>query len=193
MTEFKTSFYSEEELANIGFKTYGENVLISRYARIYHPERISIGSHVRIDDFCVISAGGNITIGNYIHIAVYTTMIGEGDIVLGNYCSISGRVSIYSSSDDYTGMAMSNPMVPSKFTNVYSSPVILHENVIIGCGSVILPGVELFEGASIGALALVKDDCLSDTVYIGNPAKPVAKRLKQYRKMQKRFEETLKI
>lgn len=37
----KTSFYTSEELANVGFKSYGDNVLISRYARFYHPERIS--------------------------------------------------------------------------------------------------------------------------------------------------------
>ena len=30
-----TSFYSEEELLSIGFKSYGINVLISRYARFY--------------------------------------------------------------------------------------------------------------------------------------------------------------
>lgn len=46
-----TSFYSEEELLSIGFKSYGINVLISRYARFYRPENIVIGDHVRIDDF----------------------------------------------------------------------------------------------------------------------------------------------
>ena len=191
MTKVKTSFYSEEELGEIGFKSYGNNVLISRFARFYHPERINIGNNVRIDDFCIISAGSCINIGSYIHIACYTSIIGEGKILIEDYCSISGRVSIYSSTDDYLGMAMTNPMVPSEFTKVTSLPVVLHKNVIIGCGSVILPGVELFEGASIGALSLINKDCLSDTIYSGNPAKPVAKRLKQYLKLERKFEESL--
>lgn len=46
-----TSFYSEDELKSIGLKTYGENVLISRFARIYGAKNISIGNNVRIDDF----------------------------------------------------------------------------------------------------------------------------------------------
>ena len=188
----QTSFFNEEELSQIGFKSFGENVLISRFARFYHPERISFGSNVRIDDFCIISAGGYVSIGNYIHIAPYTSMIGEGNIRIDDYCSISGRVSIYSSTDDYLGMAMTNPMVPTKYTKVTSLPVILHKNVIIGCGCVILPGVELFDGASIGALSLINKDCLSDTLYSGNPAKPIAKRLKQYRKLESRFEDSLK-
>lgn len=192
MPNIKTSFLSEYELTQLGLKTYGKDVRISRYARFYHPERIIIGDHVRIDDFCIISAGSSITIGNYIHIACYTSIIGEGSITIEDYCSISGRVSIYSSTDDYLGMAMTNPMVPAEYTKVTSLPVILHKNVIIGCGCVILPGVKLFEGASIGALSLINKDCLSDTLYSGNPAKPVAKRLKQYRKLESRFEDSLK-
>lgn len=37
------SFYSREELKKIGFKSYGENVLISKKASIYSPEKIEIG------------------------------------------------------------------------------------------------------------------------------------------------------
>ena len=101
MIEKKTSFLSVEELKEYGFKGFGENVLISRFARFYHPENIEFGSNVRIDDFCIFSASGGIRIGNYIHIAPYTSLIGLGEIIIEDYCSISGRVSIYSSSDDY--------------------------------------------------------------------------------------------
>lgn len=73
------SFYSTDELRKLGFYSVGSNVRISRKASFYGIERISIGSNVRIDDFCVLSAGlGGITIGNYIHIAVYSSLIGAG-------------------------------------------------------------------------------------------------------------------
>ena len=39
----KTSFYSEEELNALGLKSFGKNVLISRFCRIYGAEKISIG------------------------------------------------------------------------------------------------------------------------------------------------------
>ena len=69
------SFYSEEELKNIGFKTIGTNVFISKMARIYSPETIEIGNHVRIDDFTILS--GNIKIGNYVHISAYVSLYGK--------------------------------------------------------------------------------------------------------------------
>ena len=187
----KTSFYTSEELANIGFKSYGDNVLISRYAQFYHPERISLGSNVRIDDYCILSAGSQITIGSYIHIACYTFILGEGRVEIEDFCSISGRVSIYSSSDDYMGLAMTNPMVPSKYTRVQSLPVILRKHVIIGCGSIILPGVELGQGASIGAMSLVKENCEPETIYTGNPLQIVGKRIQRYHKLEAKFLETI--
>lgn len=184
-----TSFYSEEELSSIGFKSIGKHVLISRYSRFYHPERISIGNHVRIDDFCVFSAGSSIILGDYIHIACFVSMIGEGDISLSDYCSISGRVSIYSSTDDYTGLGMTNPTVPTQFTYVKSAPVLLHKHCIVGCGSVVLPGITMYEGASVAAMTLVKNDCEAESIYSGIPAKMVAKRLQRYHKMEQKFEE----
>ena len=82
---------------------------------------IVIGNNVRIDDFVVLSAGqGGIEIGNYIHIAVFSSLIGAGRIALSDFCNISSRVSIYSSSDDYTGEYMTNPMMPKILTNVTS-------------------------------------------------------------------------
>ena len=47
------SFLTQTQLHNLGFKSLGQNVLISDKASIYSPELISIGSHVRIDDFCI--------------------------------------------------------------------------------------------------------------------------------------------
>ena len=67
-----SSFYSQEELRELGLKRYGENVLISRKSSIYQADKISIGSNVRIDDFCILS--GEIEIGNYVHIAAYTSL-----------------------------------------------------------------------------------------------------------------------
>jgi serine acetyltransferase len=50
-----TSFLSREKLMEIGFKSIGENVLLSSKASIYGPENIEIGNNVRIDDFCILS------------------------------------------------------------------------------------------------------------------------------------------
>ena len=162
------SFYSQEELELFGFLSLGYDVKISKKASIYGAHLISLGSHVRIDDFCVLSAGcGGIKIEDYVHIAVYSSLIGAGKITLSNFCNISSRVSIYSSNDDYSGKFLTNPTVPVKYTGVTSDEVFFEKHVIVGSGAVILPGVRLEEGVAVGALSLVNENCKAFGIYAG--------------------------
>ena len=146
-----TSFYSKEELSQLGFKSLGDNVLISRKASFYGISRIFIGSNVRIDDYCVLSSGkGGNHIGNFVHIAIFASLQGEGKITLEDFVGISSKVSVYSSNDDYGGEFMTNPTVPSKFTGVTHADVTICRHALVGSGSVILPDVTIKEGAVVG-------------------------------------------
>ena len=71
---------------------------------------------------------------------------------------------------------MTNPMVPTEFTHVTHADVILRKHVIVGAGSVILPGVTLDEGVSVGALSLVNRDCQAFGVYSGTPVRRIKER-----------------
>lgn len=166
------AWLTQSQLESLGFAEMGDSVFISDKASLYNCANIRLGSHVRIDDFCVLSAGqGGIQIGSYVHIAVYTALIGAGHINLADFVNLSSRVAIYSSNDDYSGAAMTNPMVPVEYTNVKHAPVTLKKHVIVGSGSVILPGVTLHEGVAIGALSLVNADCDAFTMNAGSPAR----------------------
>ena len=179
---------SREAIEHMGFAAVGENVMISDRASFYNCPRISIGNHVRIDDFCVLAAGvGGITIGNYVHIAVGSTLIGAGKITMSDFSGLSSRVSIYSSSDDYSGVAMTNPTVPQEFTNVMHADVFFGKHVIVGSGSVILPGVTLEEGVAVGALSLVSRDCKAFGIYFGNPARRIKERKRDLLELEQRF------
>jgi acetyltransferase-like isoleucine patch superfamily enzyme len=170
-------FYTNEELKKIGFKSIGNNVLISNKTSIYGAKNIEIGSNVRIDDFCVISAGKEgIKIGNNIHIAVFCSIIGEALIIMDDFSGLSSRVSIYSSSDDYSGESLTNPTLPREFTNVQSGTVHLKKHVIVGAGSIILPNVILDEGVAVGALSLVTKSFESYKIIAGSPAKIIKPR-----------------
>lgn len=177
-----------EAIEALGFASVGENVQISERASFYGTNRISLGSNVRIDDFCVLSAGsGGITIGDYIHIAVYSSLIGAGKISLSDFCNISSRVAIYSSNDDYSGAAMTNPMVPSEYTGVNHADVFLGKHVIVGSGSVILPGVTLEDGAAVGALSLIYKNCEAFGIYAGNPARRIKARRRDLLELEQRL------
>ncbi|HVW65204.1 MAG TPA: acyltransferase [Nitrosospira sp.] len=179
---------SPECVEEIGFASVGKGVQISDRVSFYNASKISIGKNVRIDDFCVLSAGlGGISIGNYVHIGVLSSLIGAGKITISDFCNISSRVAIYSSNDDYSGAAMTNPTVPSQYTNIHYADVFFGKHVIIGSGSVILPGVTLEEGVAIGALSLVKGNCEAFGIYAGNPVRRIKTRKRVLLDLEKEF------
>ena len=188
------SYLSSGEIQNIGFRSIGKNVLISSKASIYGASKINIGSNVRIDDFCIISAGNKvIEIGSYVHIACHSTLIGKESITIQDYSGVSSRVSIYSSSDTYSGDAMTNPTVPEEFTKVDHRPVHIGRHCIIGAGSVILPGVTMDDGVAVGALSLISRKCNTFKIYSGSPARIVGERSRNVLEQEKKLVEKLKI
>lgn len=179
-----TSFYSNQELNEIGFKNIGKNISLSKKASIYSPERISIGNNVRIDDFSILS--GNITIGDYVHIAAFCALFaGENGIVMHDFAGISSRVTIYATSDDYSGLSLTNPTIPSEFRNVYGGEVALKKHTIIGSSTVILPNVIIEEGAAVGSCSLVLKNCDSWSIYAGIPVKKIKDRNKNLLELEK--------
>ena len=179
-----------EAIEAMGFASVGENVRISDRASFYGNSCIRIGSNVRIDDFCVLAAGiGGIEIGNYVHIAVGSSLIGAGKISLSDFSGLSSRVSVYSSSDDYSGTTLTNPTLPSEFTGVTHADVLLGKHVIVGSGSVILPGVELEVGVAVGALSLITKSCAAFGIYAGNPARRVSERKRDLLEVERCFME----
>jgi len=186
------AFLSEDAIAALGFARVGRNVKISERASLYRPERISIADHVRIDDFCILSAGdGGIDIGNYVHIACYASLIGREQIILRDFAGLSGRVSVYSSSEDYSGASLTNPTVPEAYRKMEHGRVLLERHVIVGAGSVILPGVTLGLGASVGALTLVARDLEPFGMYLGVPARKIGTRKQDLLALETRLRASL--
>lgn len=181
--------YNDEELHRLGLGGVGVGVKLSRKASLYGAARITLGDHARIDDFCVLSAGtGGIVLGRHVHVAVFCSLIGQGRMELGDYAGLSSRVTIYSSSDDYSGEFMSNPTVPAEFTNVVSAPVTLGRHVIVGAGAVILPGCTLHEGCGVGTLSLIRSDCEAFGMYFGTPARRIGTRSRNIIELGDRLE-----
>lgn len=171
------AFYSKKELEEIGFKRFGKNVLISNKCSIYNAKNISIGDNVRIDDFCILSAGdGEILIGSWVHIACYVSLIGKESIILEDYSQVGAKSSIYSSTDDFSGDYLVGPSIPDEYTNVKHGMVILRQFSVLGCNTVVLPHVTIGEGTAIGALSLVYKDLEPWKIYGGTPVKILKER-----------------
>ena len=187
----QNSFYSMEELKDMGFKSIGADLSISKKASFYGVENISIGSHVRIDDFCILS--GEISIGDYIHIAAYSALYGsDAGIQINEFANISSRVCIYAVTDDYSGESMTSPMIPDEYKNLQKAPVYIGRHAIIGSGSVILPGSEIGEGCAVGSLSLIRNALDAWWIYAGIPAKKLKERSKGLLEKEKEWK-TCKI
>ena len=176
---FNQSFYSEKEIKLLGLKSYGSNVLISRNAVLYNPELLEVGSNVRIDDFTTIS--GKVVIGDYVHIAQFCGLYGgtEG-IVMDDFSGLSSRVVVYATSNDYSGKSLTNPTVPDKYKTLdKNAEVHLCKHVVVGTTSVILPGVTIGEGCSVGAMSMISKSLESWGIYVGSPVRRVKDRSKK--------------
>ena len=166
-----TSFYTEEELKGLGFRHIGNGVCISRKASIYGAQNISLGDHVRIDDFCILS--GRIEIGSYVHVAAYTALYGGSDgIFIEDFANLSSRICVYSVSDDYSGQTMTNPMVPDEYKAVKSAPV---------------PGVDLKEGSAFGSFSFINRDPEPWSMNAGIPARKIKERSRNLLELEKQF------
>jgi galactoside O-acetyltransferase len=181
-----SSFLDPDELMGLGLRSCGERALVSRKASVYGASQVTLGHDVRIDDFCVLS--GPISIGHFVHIAAFCALYGgEAGIEVSDFCNLSSRVTIYAVSDDYSGETLTNPMIPAKYKNLEHGKVTLGRHVIVGSGSVLLPGVAIGEGCAIGALSLVKGDLPGWRICAGTPARPIKERRKGLLPLEQTF------
>lgn len=176
---FYKGFFLSEELINMGFKSVGENVKIAKNCTIVGLENISIGCNVQIDEQVFIAANkGFLDIGDHVHIGGGSHLQCGGGITLADFCGLSQGVKIYSVSDDYTGKSMTNTTIPEKYKKLFISEVKLERHVLVGSGSVILPGVKIGIGSAVGALSLVTMSLEEWGIYFGAPAKKIKMRSK---------------
>lgn len=185
-------YYSSKEIRELGFKKIGNNVKIAKNCRIVGIENISIGNNVRIDDYVIlICAEGYLKIGSYIHIGSHTHIACGGGVVLNDFCGLSQGVRLYSSSDDYSGISLTNPTVPKEFLNVKKESINLAKHVIIGSGSIVLPGISIGEGSCVGALSLVNKSLGAWAMYFGSPVKKIGSRKKNLLELEKQLIEKI--
>ena len=173
-----TRFLSAADLETQGFQSIGTNVLIDCTAVFINPSAISLGDNCRIDAFALISAGtAEVRIGRNVHVGAFCQLFGGGaNVILEDFSGLSGKVSVYTCSDDFLGGSMTNPTIPTRFRDVRSGPVVLRKHSLIGCGAVVLPGVEMGFGSAAGALTVVRESVPECVIVAGNPARMLSRR-----------------
>lgn len=185
---FNPGYFGSAELRSFGFRAVGENVVIAKNCTIIGVENISLGNHVRIDGYSTLVAGGGwLRLGSYIHLGSHCVVIAGDGVEMDDFSCISHGVQLFSRSDDYSGLHMTNAAVPDKYKGVQRGAVRLGKHALVGAGSVVLPGVALAEGAAVGALSLVNKDLAAWGVYAGCPAKLLKERSRALLELEEVF------
>ena len=169
-------YYTSTELRKMGITVLGDNNYVSKLARIYNPEKLILGSNVRIDDFTILSGKGSIEIKNYVHIASHVSITSSQKVLISDFCSLSSGVKLLGSSDDFSGKYLVGPTIPSKYLNVHNGNIILESYVAVAAGSIIMPNVILKEGSIIGAMSFAKQNTEEWKIYAGTPIKYIKNR-----------------
>lgn len=108
--------------------------------------------------------GKNTYLGDGVYVNFNLTLVDDTDIHIGNNVLIGPNVIID------TGTHPINPIIRKKQAQ-YNLPVYIEENVWIGAGSIILPGVRIGKNSVIGAGSVVTKDIPENVVAVGNPCR----------------------
>jgi acetyltransferase-like isoleucine patch superfamily enzyme len=144
------------------------------YTKIIGIDKIEFGRPIIIDDFTLIYANARISLGNYVHVACFASITGGAELVVEDFVAISQGVRILTGTDDFKNWGFGNSTMSEKYRNTKRAPVTIGRFCIVGANSVVLPGVKIGEGATVGAGSVVTRDLEPWGVYLGN--KQVSKR-----------------
>lgn len=143
------------------FKSIGDSVRWGGDFEVQYPERIAIGSNALIHEGAFMN--------------------GEGEIEIGNNFVAGKNLNIVSSDHNYD-----TPEMLPWDEQMIARKVVIGDNVWCGLNVIILPGVQIGEGAVIGAGSVVTKDVEKCAVVAGNPARVIKYRNRDaYEKIKK--------
>jgi acetyltransferase-like isoleucine patch superfamily enzyme len=117
---------------------------------------LRLGKNVQMNDYVHITAGENVTIGNNVLIAskVYISDTTHGE---------------------YSANEHSLPFDAPVARSLSFKPVVIEDNVWLGEGVCVLPGVTIGFGTIVGANAVVTKSIPAMSIAVGAPAKVIKK------------------
>lgn len=146
LAKLNNSYHTKEEIVSIFSELIGQDVdsSFSLFPPFY-------------TDF-----GKNIHIGKNVFINSNCNFQDQGGIYIGNNCLIGHRVVFATLNHDIN---------PTLRKCVYQKPIFIEDNVWIGSGAIILPGVRIGKNSIVAAGSVVAKNVEENTIVAGVPAK----------------------
>lgn len=126
----------------------------------------SVGEDVEVRPPLYVDYGTNITIGARTFVNYHLTALDVAAIAIGEDCQIGPNVQL---------LTPTHPVEPGPRRDKLEAalPITIGDNVWLGGGVIVCPGVTIGDNSVIGAGAVVTRDVPADVVAVGNPARPI--------------------
>jgi len=168
MRSHGTGQFEVEDLASCG-----SGCVFEAGALVFHPENIYIGDNVYVGHYAMLKAymRNEMRIGSGVWIGQNCFFHSAGGITIEDNVGIGPGVQILTST--HTEAGRDTPILHSP---LQFAPVIIKEDVDIGVGTIILPGVTIGRGAQIGAGSVLSRDVPAYSVVAGVPGRVLRER-----------------
>ena len=123
-----------------------------------------------------VDYGNNIYFGNNCEVNLNCTFLDSNEIRIGDNALIAPNVQIYTAfhpTNAADRFGLPNADGSFSFCKTQSAPVTIGNNVWIGGGVIVLPGVTIGDNVVIGAGSVVTKNIPSNSVALGNPCRVV--------------------
>lgn len=126
----------------------------------------SVGEGVEVRPPLYVDYGSNISIGARTFVNYHLTALDVARITIGEDCQIGPNVQL---------LTPTHPVEPQPRRDKLEAalPITIGDNVWLGGGVIVCPGVTIGDNSVIGAGAVVTRDVPPDVVAVGNPAWPI--------------------
>jgi maltose O-acetyltransferase len=127
---------------------------------------LRVSSGVRLNNAKMVSIGDNCYLGSGVQLYPWNERI-----VIGSDVLVAAAVRMITRKHGFDDV--DSPMSSQGYTN---APISIEDDVWIGFGAIILPGVTIGQGSIVGAGAVVTKKVAPYTIVAGVPARPIRKR-----------------
>lgn len=126
----------------------------------------TLGADSHVQPPLFVDYGENIHIGEGVFINYNLMALDVAEIRIGDHCQIGPNVQL---------LTPAHPIAPQPRRDKLEAaePITLEENVWLGGGVIVCPGVRIGRNSVIGAGAVVTKDIPANVVAVGNPARVV--------------------
>ena len=126
--------------------------------------QIGHNSIIEAPFYCVY--GKNISIGEHVYLNILCTILDCNEVHIGGFFMIAPSAEIYTAAHLLRAEPRNMGLEEAK-------AIVIEENVWVGGGAILLPGVRIGRNAVVGAGAVVSRDVPANAVVAGNPARVI--------------------